>query len=50
MKKIKIAPPEQFSGDELFRLVPKFVSGPHKAPPKPKPLFPQHSKEKSGSR
>ncbi|MBT8362617.1 MAG: inositol-3-phosphate synthase [Desulfobacterales bacterium] len=43
-------PPEQFTDDEAFRLVSKFISGPHKAPPKPKPLFPPVREEKTGSR
>jgi myo-inositol-1-phosphate synthase len=43
-------PPEQFTDDEAFNLVSKFISGPHKAVSKPKPLFTALKEEKTGSR
>lgn len=42
-------PPEQFTDDEAFNLVAKFISGPHKAASKPKPLFTTLKEEKTGS-
>ena len=43
-------PPEQFTDDEAFHLVSKFISGSQKTVLKPKRLFSELEKEKTGSR
>ena len=43
-------PPEQFTDDEAFRLVSKFISGSPYMPAKTQPLFPPLQEEKTGSR
>ncbi len=42
-------PPDQFTDDEAFHLVAKFISGPPKKVAKPRPLFAE-TEEKTGSR
>ncbi len=42
-------PPDQFTDDEAFHLVARFISGPPKKVAKPKPLFAE-TEEKTGSR
>ncbi|MBT8345340.1 MAG: inositol-3-phosphate synthase [Desulfofustis sp.] len=42
-------PPDQFTDDEAFHLVAKFISGPPKKVAKPRPLFAENE-EKTGSR